>query len=113
MPIYEYRCQACGQVSSFFTKSIGAALEPVCANCQSKDMRRRMSSFAMVKTVDAVHEKYSGGSGASTLDYYSDPRNIGRNVEESFARHGMEMPEPVRETIDAARDGQLPKGLDV
>ncbi len=37
---------------------------------------------------------------------------IGRRVEESFSRYGMEMPGPVREVIEAAREGQLPKGLD-
>ena len=113
MPIYEYRCQACGKVSSFFTRSIGDRLDPVCSHCQSQDMRRRMSSFALGKSVDSVHERSASGSGPKGLDYYSDPRNIGRNVEESFVRHGMEMPETARETIDAARDGQLPKGLEL
>ena len=112
MPIYEYRCQACGTVSSFFTRFIGDRLDPVCSHCQSHDMRRRMSSFALGKSADSVHERSSAGSGSGGLDHYSDPLKIGRNVEESFARHGMEMPETVRETIDAARDGQLPKGLD-
>ena len=113
MPIYEYRCQACGTVSSFFTKSINAALEPVCQHCHSRDMQRRMSSFSMGKYAAAGHGAYSPGSGDSPLDYYKDPRNIGRNVEESFDRHGVAMPDSVRETIDAARQGQLPKGLDV
>jgi hypothetical protein len=47
------------------------------------------------------------------MDYYRDPRNIGRNVEESFSHHGVELPQSVRETIDAARDGQVPKGIDI
>ena len=47
------------------------------------------------------------------MDYYRDPRNTGRNVEESFSRHGVELPQSVRETIDAARDGQVPKGIDI
>jgi hypothetical protein len=52
------------------------------------------------------------GSGPSSPDFYSDPRNIGRNVEESFSRFGVEMPNSVRESIDAARQGEMPKGLD-
>jgi hypothetical protein len=46
------------------------------------------------------------------LDYSSDPRNIGRRVEDSFARYGMEIPGSVREVIEAVREGDLPKGLD-
>ena len=113
MPIYEFRCQDCNQVSSFFTRSIDAALDPVCAHCQGRNLQRRMSSFAMGKTEQSVHEQFPGLGGSSTLDYYSDPRNIGRGVEESFHRHGVEMPDSVRENIAAARQGTLPKDIDV
>ena len=113
MPIYEYRCGACHRVSSFFTRSINAKLEPVCAHCQSKDMQRRMSSFAMGKTTQSVHEQFPAPGSGSALDYYSDPRNIGRGVEESFQRHGLEMPDSVRENIAAAREGSLPKDVDI
>ena len=111
MPIYEYRCQSCGEVSSFFTRSIGAQLDPVCQHCQSTDLQRRMSNFVMGKTLDSAHA--GTPSNPASLDYYRDPRNIGRNVEQNFTRHGVDMPESVRQTIDAARDGSLPKGLDI
>lgn len=113
MPIYEYRCGECDRVTSFFTRSIGAALTPVCSHCQSGDMQRRMSSFATGKTTAAVQERYPAGGGAAPLDYYSDPRNIGRQVEESYQRHGLEMPEAVRDNIAAAREGTLPKDLEL
>ena len=113
MPIYEYRCQSCGGVSSFFVRSIGVDLEPACQHCQSNEMQRRMSSFALGKTVASVHQTSPSGQSAAGMDYYRDPRNIGRNVEESFSHHGVELPQSVRETIDAARDGQVPKGIDI
>lgn len=112
MPIYEYRCSDCGVVSSFFTRVISASMEPSCKTCGSRDMQRRMSSFALGKTARSVHEQYPSASGVPPMDYYSDPRNIGRHVEESFQRHGMDMPSSVRKSIDAAREGDLSKGLD-
>ena len=112
MPIYEYRCSSCQAVSSFFTRSITTTLVPVCGHCQSRDMVRRMSTFAMGKPAQSVQEKYSPGTGQLASDYYGDPRNIGRHVEEGFARHSLDMPPSVRESIDAARQGELPKGLD-
>jgi len=108
MPVYEYRCQDCGKVSSFFIRSIGAPLEPVCAHCHSQNLRRRMSSFATGKTTQSVHDSHTSPSDPG---YYSDPRNIGRHVESSFKRYGMEMPAQVRETIEAAREGNLPKEI--
>ena len=111
MPIYEYRCQECQHVSSIFVRSISSPLTPACQTCGSADVERRMSTFAMGKTTGAVHDAHPTGS--SSRDYYSDPRNIGRHVEESFARHGVDMPDSVRESIDSARSGEAPKGLDL
>ncbi len=117
MPIYEYRCRSCAKLSSFFLKSINpdviGKLEPICSHCESKDMERRMSSFAMCKTVASVHENFAPGNEHRSPGYYSDPRNIGRNVESAFSKYGMEMPRSVRDNIDAARSGETPKGLDL
>ena len=113
MPIYEFRCGVCTKVSSFFLKSINSELEPICTHCQSKDMERRMSSFAMGKTVASVHESFGPGSGRRSPDYYSDPRNIGRGVEAAFSNYDLDIPASVRDNIDAARSGETPKGLDL
>ncbi|HEU0022782.1 MAG TPA: FmdB family zinc ribbon protein [Dehalococcoidia bacterium] len=111
MPIYEFRCVSCGKVSAFFTRSISAALDPTCNHCQSQDMQRRMSSFSLGRTPRSVHAQYPS-AGLPDLDYYSDPRNIGRHVEDSFKQYGMDLPQSVRNTIDAAREGDLPQGGD-
>lgn len=111
MPIYEYRCQDCQSVASVFVRSISTHVKPDCADCGSSQTERRMSTFAMGKTLEGVHE--ATPMGGSARDYYSDPRNIGRNVEESFARHGVEMPASVRQSINEARSGEAPKGLDL
>ena len=111
MPIYEYRCQQCQAVESVFVRSVSSHTPPSCASCGNGEMARRMSTFAMGKTVAGVHEANPMGSGSR--DYYSDPRNIGRHVEESFAKHGVDMPDSVRQSIDSARSGEAPKGLDL
>ena len=98
---------------SLFTKTINTAVEPVCAHCQGTDMRQVISTFAMGKSGRPVQDNYSSGMGRSPVDYYGDPRYIGRHVEDRFARQVVEMPESARDTIQAAREGDLPKGLDV
>ncbi len=111
MPIYEYRCGQCRTISAIFVRSMNSPVAPVCDACGSDDVERRMSTFAMGKTTGNLHE--ASPIGSSSRDYYSDPRNIGRHVEESFTRHGVEMPDTVRESIDSARSGEAPKGLDL
>ena len=113
MPIYEYRCQQCQAVTAVFVRSISRAAPPSCDQCGSGDTQRMMSAFAMGKTDAGVHAANPLNGSGGSREFYNDPRNIGRNVEESFARHGVEMPAGVRETIAAARSGAAPPGMDL
>ena len=72
-----------------------------------------MSSFTLGKTISAVHNKLSTGRGHRSLDYYKDPRNIGRGVEDAYSKFGKDIPQSVRDNIDAARSGETPKGLEL
>ena len=115
MPIYEYSCRACGIKSSLFIRSMSAPVEPRCCQCESSDMQRAISTFTYPKSLTTTHQEYGPppGPGVPSMDYYKDPRNVGRHVEESFQKYGVEMPQSVRDNIDAARQGELPEGLDL
>ena len=103
MPTYEYRCASCNLKSSFFIRSMSTQLEAICSHCGSHDMQR---------VISAVSFRVSS-RGASDSTYFSDPSNIGRRVEDGFKRYGVDMPDSVRETIDEARQGKMPEGLDI
>ena len=113
MPIYDFVCGACRGRSTFLTRSVHTPLEPACRSCGSTDLQREMSTFAHHRTIKAVHDAYGPPPKYPGLDYYKDPRNIGRNVEETFRQWSMEMPKEVRDTIDAAREGTPPEGVDL
>ena len=108
MPIYEFRCNSCRQKASFFLKSIGEPLSPVCPTCGSRELTRLISSFAYHKSMSTIHEE-SGEPDRAGPDYYKDPRNIGRWTEKRFKEMGMELPSQVQEMIQAAREGELPQ----
>lgn len=44
---------------------------------------------------------------------YQDPRNLGPRVEETLQKYGSKVPQSVRDNIDPAREGELPKELDL
>ncbi len=113
MPIYEFICDGCGRKSTFFIRSINSPLEPVCNSCGSSDLKRALSGFSHHRTTRDVHEAYGPPSKYPDMSYYNDPRNIGRNVEETFQRFDYDMPAEVRDAIDSARDGTIPEGLDL
>lgn len=95
-------------------------MSPTCPACGSRSLKRCISSFAYHKSVSTVHEE----SGEPTMfpknaDYYKDPRNIGRWTEKRLKELGVDMDSEehrdtfasVKQTIAAAREGELPKTL--
>lgn len=51
MPIYEYRCRSCGQVSEVLVQGFFSPREPKCPEC-GHDMERRLSSPSLVAKKD-------------------------------------------------------------
>ncbi len=49
MPIYEFYCEDCHTVYSFFARRIITDRSPACPKCKSQDLRRRPSTFAISK----------------------------------------------------------------
>lgn len=113
MPLYDYRCNACNATTTVFTQSVFNQVDPVCAQCGGKDLARLVSSFAYHKSASTAAEESGPSPRFPTLDYYKDPRNIGRHVEDSFKKFGVEMPDSVKEQIQAAREGTVPKEVEL
>jgi putative FmdB family regulatory protein len=47
MPIYEFYCDDCNTIFSFFSKTVDTRKRPKCPNCKSKTLERQMSAFAI------------------------------------------------------------------
>jgi len=50
LPVYEYRCLQCNEVSSYFLKTYGATPQSGCKNCESPDILRIMSRVAYIRS---------------------------------------------------------------
>jgi len=111
MPIYEFICQNCHRELSFLIRDISGFIVLKCSSCGSSNLSRVISGFAYHKAMKTVWEE----SGEPTMhpgeDYYRDPRNIGRWVENKFQDMGQELPPQIKEKIQAAREGVLPEPL--
>jgi putative FmdB family regulatory protein len=60
MPIYEYRCAACGADFERYVAAPGVAV--ACPACASPDVRRKLSVFGLRRD-DPVATMPSGGGG--------------------------------------------------
>jgi putative FmdB family regulatory protein len=47
MPIYEFYCDDCNTIFSFFSKSVNTSKKPNCPKCRTKTLSRQMSAFAV------------------------------------------------------------------
>jgi putative FmdB family regulatory protein len=52
MPIYEYRCGACGKRSSSLLPSYSSP-DPACPHCGKSELKRLVSTFATVRSTEA------------------------------------------------------------
>src|SRR2546428_14141475 len=66
VPIYEYRCDACGKESSALLGSYSSA-DPACPHCGKHALRRLVSTFATVSSGEGdggdLGDDFGGGGG--------------------------------------------------
>ena len=111
MPIYEFICRKCQNRSTVLIRSVTESFTPRCTTCGGSDLVRAITSFAHHKSMKTVWEESGEPGRSSGLDYYKDPRNIGRWTEKKFKELGLDMPDQIREKIQAAREGELPESV--
>ncbi len=61
MPIYEYRCGACGRVSEVFFRTMSAVTTPSCPACGSAKMERKISRVGQSRGNQGLGEFDAGG----------------------------------------------------
>ena len=47
MPIYEYRCNECGEKFELFVRSVANQTAPVCPKCDSLEVQKNISLFGV------------------------------------------------------------------
>ncbi len=98
MPIYEYRCETCGRVSSFLVRSLGP-FHPSCKKCGSAEMTRLISRVARVRSEESRLESLADPSNLSAIDE-NDPAAMARWMK----KMGKELGEDVGEEFDSMVD---------
>jgi putative FmdB family regulatory protein len=59
MPIYEYRCAACGKRSSALLPSYSSP-DPACPHCGKVELKRLVSTFATVRSDEGGGDDFGG-----------------------------------------------------
>jgi len=96
MPIYEYRCEDCGRVSSFIVLNIRNPFHPKCPRCQGEKMTKLISRVARVRSEESRLESLADPSKLGGLDE-KDPVSMARFMK----RMGKELGEDAGEDVDS------------
>jgi len=107
MPIYEFRCQACGRRVSIFQRSVSAPLNAACSYCGSSDLRRLVSRFAVVHGEGALLDEMDDDSLLAGVDE-NDPRSVAAWARKMGSRFGEDLGPEFDEMVERVEAGEMP-----
>ena len=110
MPIYEYRCNACGRRAQLFFRSFSAVADPTCPHCQSHDLGRMPSRVAIVRSEDRILDDLSDPASFENIDY-DDPRSVAEWAKRMGEATGEDLGDDYEEMIDQIAAGEDPGDL--
>jgi len=99
MPIYEFRCRACGKRFSVLTLRVSERVRPQCDHCGSRSATRLLSRFAMPKSDEARLDALGDPDRLGGVDE-DDPKSVARWMRTM----GREMGEDAGDDFDAMVD---------
>jgi putative FmdB family regulatory protein len=102
MPIYEYKCSACGEITSVFVQGFKTPEDLTCNSCGSCDVKRIISK---------VNYHHSDADRLASYDpktkhsdsFYKDTRNIGLHAEHMLKKSGVKPTEEFKTKLEKLR----------
>ena len=110
MPIYEYRCPACGKRSSRIWMRLPAAAEEAalaCPACGAAALARMMSRFSSPKSEERRLESLADDASLSDIDE-NDPRGMARLMRRMSEETGEALEGEDAEMLERMDAGEMP-----
>ena len=104
MPIYEYRCNACGRRSQLFFRSFSSVGEARCAYCHSENVGRIPSRVATVKSESSYQDFLTDPSNFESIDY-NDPQSVAQWARKIGQAAGVDVGPEYEEMVQAIEQG--------
>lgn len=115
MPVYEFRCNACGRKVALRYTSIAeySAATPACPRCQSTDLTRLISRVAIKRS--SLSRLFSSDveddSAFDDLEN-ADPATLGRMLREMGDEVGEDMGPEFDEVVTRLERGESPEDIE-
>jgi putative FmdB family regulatory protein len=106
MPIYEYRCEACGYLTARLVLQAATDTPPACRACTSPQTQRVLSRFAHHRS-EASRLAAFEASEPQGPEFYKDARNVGLWAKKRVQDMGVDLGAQFEETVEKARAGKI------
>jgi putative FmdB family regulatory protein len=125
MPIYEFYCEDCHTIFSFFSRRINTEKRPACPRCNRPELERIPSIFAISKNREESDEPdfpdidesrlekamMSLAAEAEKIDE-NDPRQAAQLMKKLFDATGLEIGGEMEEAIKRLEAGEDPEKIE-
>ena len=103
MPVYEFKCNACGATTSLFVRSMSAPVSGACERCGNADLSRLISRFAVLRSAGGE----LGGLDDDLLSGFdeNDPKAMAAWARKMQSEMGEDMGPEFDEMVDRLGSG--------
>ena len=106
MPIYEYSCGACGGRFQKLVSGFGGAPSVRCPRCDSADVRKAISRFAVMASEESRLEALSNPATFGSLDE-NDPASVARWAKNMGQAMGDDLGDDWDQVVDEMLEDEL------
>ncbi len=111
MPIYEYRCQHCGQKSDVFFRTFSAVTDARCPHCDSEQIDRLVSRVSFLKSWGSSLDWMPSGESMYDVDQ-DDPQAMEGWLERMRQEQGADLGDSFADTMTKMDAGVEPPWFD-
>src|SRR5262245_42425563 len=105
MPIYEFRCRACGRKTTALVLSRDRIGEVRCSRCEGADLERLWSRFATPKSEEARMDAMADPSALGDIDE-NDPASMARWMKKMGKEMGEDFGDEVDQAMEMEQEGE-------
>jgi putative FmdB family regulatory protein len=111
MPIYEYRCSACGRRTSILVRRVYQPPEsPRCSHCGSDRLQRTINRVATLRSEESRMESMADPSSFGDVDE-NDPASVARWARRMGSEMGEDLGDDFSEMVDRMEAGEMPDDM--
>jgi putative FmdB family regulatory protein len=124
MPIYEFYCESCNTIFSFFSRRIDTETVPGCPRCDATQLSRQVSMFATIGRAQEDEDQLAGLDEtkmeaameslmreSESMDE-NDPKQMAALMRSFSERTGINLGDTMEEAIARLENGEDPEQVE-